>query len=448
VLAAAGPLHAERTAVVVGHGRDQVSAHLAEVAPAVLSVVQEQQNGTGHAVRVALEALGGVEGTVVVLPGDAPLLTAPSLAALVEEHHAAGNAATLLTALLPDPSGYGRVVRGADGRVRAIVEQRDADEATRAVREVGTSVYAFDGALLAQALGRITTDNVQGEEYLTDVVALFVADGRGVGAVTVVDHREAAGCNDRAQLAEAGAALRDRIVRAAMVAGVTVTDPATTWIDADVVLETEAVLEPFTILRGHTVVRAGAVVGPSSQLTDTIVESGARVVASTTVGAVIGEGAEVGPYTYLRPGAVLKAGAKAGAYVEIKNSEVGAGSKVPHLTYVGDATIGERTNIGAATIFVNYDGVNKHRATVGDDVRVGSDTMIVAPVTIGDGAYTAAGSVITEDVPPGDLAVARGRQRNVAGWVARRRAGTRSAESAAKAVREGEQQPTDGRDPG
>jgi bifunctional UDP-N-acetylglucosamine pyrophosphorylase/glucosamine-1-phosphate N-acetyltransferase len=447
VLAAAAPLHADRTAVVVGHLRDQVAVHLAEVAPAAVTVVQEQQNGTGHAVRVTLEALGPLTGTVVVLPGDAPLLTAPSLAALVDEHHAAGHAATLLTAVMPDATGYGRIVRDSAGGVRAIVEQRDADAATLALHEVGTSVYAFDGALLADALARLTTDNAQGEEYLTDVVAILVGDGRTVGAVTVADHAEAAGCNDRAQLAVAGAGLRERYVRAAMLAGVTVTDPASTWVDADVVLEAEATIEPFTILEGRTVVRSGATVGPSSHLIDTVVERGARVVASTAKGAVVGEDAEVGPYTYLRPGAVLHAHAKAGAYVEIKNSEVGAGSKVPHLSYVGDATIGERTNIGAATVFVNYDGVAKHRTTVGDDVRIGSDTMLVGPVAIGDGAYTAAGSVITQDVPPGDLGVARGTQRNIAGWVVRKRPGSRSAQAAEAALAGTDgRQTTDARD--
>ncbi|MDX6228165.1 MAG: bifunctional UDP-N-acetylglucosamine pyrophosphorylase / glucosamine-phosphate N-acetyltransferase, partial [Frankiales bacterium] len=316
VLAAAGPLHAEHTLVVVGHGRGLVAEHLAAILPTARAVVQEQQNGTGHAVRVALEGAGvDLDGTIVVLPGDAPLLTSPALAAMLEEHHAAGNAATLLTASLPDPTGYGRVVRDRTGAVVAIVEQRDADEATLAVREVGTSVYAFDAALLRAALGRLTTDNAQGEEYLTDVVAGLVADGRPVGAVTVADHREAAGVNDRAQLAAVGVTLRDRIVHAAMIAGATVTDPSTTWIDADVVVESDARIEPYTILKGRTVVRAGAVVGPSSQLTDTIVEPGASVLASTTIGAHIGAGAEVGPYTYLRPGTVLGADTKAGAYV-------------------------------------------------------------------------------------------------------------------------------------
>lgn len=439
VLAAAAPLHAEHTVVVVGHGRDLVTEHLATLAPTARAVVQDQQNGTGHAVRVALDALatlGGatLEGTVVVLPGDAPLLTAPALVAMVEEHVRAGNAATLLTARLPDPTGYGRVVRDKAGAVLAIVEQRDADGPTRAIDEVGTSVYAFDAALLRGALGRLTTGNAQGEEYLTDVIAIFVADGRPVGAVTVADHHEAAGVNDRAQLAAVGAALRDRIVRAAMIAGVTVTDPSSTWIDADVVVEADAVLEPYTILKGHTVVRSGAVIGPSSQLTDTTVESGATVLASCTVGAHVGAGAEVGPYSYLRAGTVLGARSKVGAYVEVKNATVGEASKVPHLSYVGDATIGERTNIGAATIFANYDGVAKHHSTVGSDVRVGSDNVLVAPVTIGDGAYTGASTVVRDDVAPGELAVSMGAQRNIAGWVARKRPGTRSALAAEAAA--------------
>ena len=442
VLHAAAPLGATHTVVVVGHGRDKVIEHLAGSA---LPVVQEEQNGTGHAVRVALEALEELTGSVVVLPGDAPLLTAPALTALVAEHHDAGNAATLLTALMPDPTGYGRVVRDSAGGVLAIVEQRDADAATLLVNEVGTSVYAFDAVLLREALGNLRTDNAQGEEYLTDVIAMFVAAGRPVGAVTVHDHREAAGVNDRAQLAEAGAALRERIVHAALLAGVTVTDPSSTWIDADVVLETDAVIEPFTVLKGATVVRAGAVVGPYSQLTDAVVGAGARVLASTLIGAQVGPGASVGPYSYLRPGTVLGVGSKAGAFVEIKQTTVGDGSKVPHLSYVGDATIGERTNIGAATVFVNYDGVAKHHTTVGNDVRVGSDSMLVGPVTIGDGAYTAAGSVIIQDVPPGALGVARAQQRNIIGWVARKRAGTKSAESAARA--QPGQETTEAQDP-
>jgi bifunctional UDP-N-acetylglucosamine pyrophosphorylase / glucosamine-1-phosphate N-acetyltransferase len=421
VVAAARALEPEHLVVVVGHAREQVAAHLAEIDERATAVVQEQQNGTGHAVRVALEGLEDLSGTVVVVPGDAPLLTAHTLRRLVAEHAERQAATTLLTARMPDPSGYGRVVRDDTGGVRAVVEHKDADEATRRIDEVAVSVYAFDAARLRQALGELSTDNAQGEEYLTDVVGLHVDAGLPVAAHTADDGAETMGVNDRVQLSEARRHLNDRLVRAAMLAGVTVVDPQTTWLDAQVELEPDVTIRPGTQLHGRTVVRAGAVVGPDTTLTDTEVGGGATVVRTHAEGASIGEGASVGPFTYLRPGTVLGRGAKAGAYVEIKASEVGDGSKVPHLSYVGDATIGAGSNIGAATVFVNYDGQRKHRTEVGDGVRVGSDTMLVAPVTIGDGAYTAAGSVITQDVPPGALGVGRARQRNIEGWVARAR---------------------------
>ncbi len=424
VLAATATLEPGRTLVVVGHAREAVSAHVAEVAPAALPVVQEQQNGTGHAVRVALEAVGPLEGTVVVVPGDSPLLTADTLARLVTEHERLHAATTLLTAVVDDPTGYGRVLRAPGGGVTGIVEHKDADDAQRQVREVATSVYAFDAAHLRDALGRLSTDNAQGEEYLTDVVGLHADAGLAVAAVTAADPTETMGVNDRAQLADAGTALRDRLVRRHMLAGVTVVDPATTWLDVTVELEPDVVLHPGCQLQGATVVRAGAEVGPDCTLTDTTVGEGARVRRAECVSADVGHGAQVGPYTYLRPGTRLGPGSKAGGFVEMKAAELGEGAKVPHLSYVGDAEIGPRSNIGAATVFVNYDGRDKHRTVVGSDVRVGSDTMLVAPVSVGDGAYTAAGSVITTDVPPGALGVSRARQRNIEGWVARKRGDT------------------------
>jgi bifunctional UDP-N-acetylglucosamine pyrophosphorylase/glucosamine-1-phosphate N-acetyltransferase len=311
--------------------------------------------------------------------------------------------------------------------VLAIVEQRDATEAQRAIAEINSGVYAFDGKLLRDALSRLRTDNSQGEEYLTDVLAILRDDGHRVGAVATPDHHEILGVNDRVQLAELRRLLNDRVLEAWMRAGVTVVDPASTWIDVQATLAADSTIHPNTQLHGRTEIATGAVIGPNSTLRDTIVGAGASVVASHATGAEIGPGATVGPYSYLRPGTRLGAKAKAGAFVEIKNSGIGAGSKVPHLSYVGDAEIGEGSNIGAATIVVNYDGVAKHRTVVGDHARIGSDSMLIAPVTIGDGAYTAAGSVITEDVPPGALAVARGRQRNVEGWVERRRPGSRAA---------------------
>ncbi len=439
VLAAVSALQPDHLVVVVGHGRDLVVERLASIAPDARTAVQEQQNGTGHAVRVALAALEGerLDGPVLVVAGDTPLLTTASLAALLGEHADAGAASTVLTAVVDDPTGYGRVLRdAATGRVTGIVEQKDADDAQRAVREINSGVYAFDVVALRDALGRLTTDNAQGEEYLTDVLGLHVAAGLAVAAVEAADPDEILGVNDRVQLAQARALLRDRINERWMREGVTIVDPATTWIDVDVTLERESVVERNTALQGRTTVAAGAVVGPDTTLVDVVVGEGASVVRTHGSGAVIGPRATVGPFTFIRPGTVLGETAKLGAYVEAKNAVVGRGSKVPHLSYVGDVEIGEGSNIGAATVVVNYDGVDKHRTVIGDHVRVGSDTMLVAPVTIGDGAYTAAGSVITEDVPAGAMAVGRARQRNVEGWVGRKRAGSASAQAAAAAAPE------------
>jgi bifunctional UDP-N-acetylglucosamine pyrophosphorylase/glucosamine-1-phosphate N-acetyltransferase len=436
VLHATAPLDAARTAVVVGHGRDQVAAMLAEWAPAVVTAVQDRQLGTGHAVRVALSALDDLapEDTVVVLPGDTPLLTSGTLTALAGHHRAEGAAATVLTAVLEDATGYGRVVRDDVGGVRAIVEHRDADAATAAIREINTGVYVFRAGPLRSALSRLNRQNAQGEEYLTDVVGLLVGDGSPVAARVVADPAEAAGVNDRVQLAAAGRALRDRIVEAAMRAGTTVIDPRTTWIDADVTLEPDTTIAPHTALHGRTHLARGAEVGPECTLTDTVVGPGATVVRTTADQAEIGAGAAVGPYSHLRPGTRLGREGKIGSFVETKSAELGDQTKVPHLAYVGDAVIGDRSNIGCTTVFVNYDGVAKHRTVIGSDVRIGSDTMLVAPVTIGDGAYTGAGAVIREDVPPGALAVREGRQRIIEGWVARRRPGSPAAQAAAGAA--------------
>jgi bifunctional UDP-N-acetylglucosamine pyrophosphorylase/glucosamine-1-phosphate N-acetyltransferase len=433
VISAVGGLDPQHLVVVVGHGRDAVTEHLAEIAPHAESAFQAEQRGTGHAVRLALDNVPELTGTVIVVPGDAPLMTTATFEALLEEQTRAQATTTLLTAVVPDPTGYGRIIRGDNDRVMAIVEERDATDEERALREVGTSVYAFDIEALRAAVAHLSTDNAKGEEYLTDVIAAQVDDGLVVAAHQAADWHETVGINDRVQLAAASAYLRDRINRMHMHAGVTIADPATTWIGVDVALEPDVVIQPGSRLFGATRVASGATVGPDTTLVDTKVGAGARVRSSTCDGAEIGPQAEVGPYTYLRPGTHLGPRTKAGAYVEIKGSEVGADTKVPHLSYVGDATIGERSNIGAATVFVNYDGQDKHRSTVGDDVRIGSDTMLVAPVDVGDGAYTAAGSVITQDVPPGAMGVARARQRNVEGWVERRRPGTPAADAAARA---------------
>ena len=428
---AAHGLAAERLVVVIGHGRDAVAEHLARIAPDARVVVQEQQLGTGHAVQCALPEAGELSGgTVVVTYGDVPLLAPDTLAGLVATHRDSGDAVTVLTARVADPTGYGRIVRDADGSVSAIIEHRDATDAQRTIEEINSGIYAFDGDVLVDALARLRPDNDQGELYLTDVLGLARAAGGRIGALVVDDVWQVEGVNDRVQLAALRRELNRRVLDDWMRAGVTVVDPASTWVDVTVRLDRDVTLEPGTILRGSTTVATGAVVGPESLLVDCTIDAGARVVRTHATAARIGARAEVGPFTYLRPGCVLAEGAKAGAYVEMKNAQVGPGSKVPHLSYVGDATIGTGTNIGAATIFVNYDGVAKHASVVGDHVRIGSDTMLVAPVHIGDGAYTAAGSVITEDVPPGALGLGRARQRTVVGWVARRRAGSAAARAA------------------
>ncbi len=422
VVAASRELDPAHLVVVVGHGREQVTAHLAEIDPLARAVVQEEQKGTGHAVRVALDTMPGLTGTLVVLPGDAPLLTTHTLQMLVAEHERSGAATTVLTARLDDATGYGRVVRSASGQVDAIVEHKDADAATREVREINSSVYAFDVEQLRATLAQLTTDNAQGEEYLTDVVGLHRESGFVVAAHVAPVAAEVMGINDRVQLAEARGLLRDRVVEQHQRAGVTIDDPAGTWLDVQVSLDADATIRTGCQLSGSTQVAAGAVVGPDTTLVDTLVGADATVLRAHCVGAVIGPEANVGPFTYLRPGTRLGRRSKAGGFVEVKASTLGEGAKVPHLSYIGDAAIGDRTNIGAATVVVNYDGRDKHPTIIGNDVRIGSDTMLVAPVEVGDGAYTAAGSVITQDVPPGALGVGRARQRNIEGWVARRRA--------------------------
>jgi bifunctional UDP-N-acetylglucosamine pyrophosphorylase/glucosamine-1-phosphate N-acetyltransferase len=411
-----------------------VRGHLTEIAPAATPVLQAEQRGTGHAVRMVMEAVGDLAGSVVVVNGDFPLVRPETLAGLVDAHEAAGAGTTILTAEVPDPTGMGRVMRGPDGAVERVVEERDATAGQRAIREINAGAYVFDALTLRQMLGKLGSHNEQGEEYLTDVVGLLVAGGYPVTAYRAPDPVEVLGCNDRAELATLRAALRDRINVGWMRSGVSIIDPATTWIDVTVTLGRDATVEPNTHLRGATTIAENAVVGPDTTVVDSVVGAAATVLRAHVVGAEIGERAQVGPYAYLRPGTKLGPKVKIGTYVETKNADVGEGAKVPHLSYVGDASIGEGTNIGAATVFVNYDGVNKHRTVIGSHARTGADNMFVAPVEVGDGAYTAAGSVITQNVPPGALGVARATQRNVEGWVPRKRPGTAAAAAAAEAA--------------
>ncbi|MGP4021160.1 bifunctional UDP-N-acetylglucosamine diphosphorylase/glucosamine-1-phosphate N-acetyltransferase GlmU [Saccharopolyspora sp. 5N708] len=438
VRAAAG-IDPDALVVVLGHGRDAVAEHLTALATAVdrpiSAAVQEEQLGTGHAVACGLSELpADLTGTVLVSYGDVPLLDSATLRGLLDEHRGSGNAVTVLTAVVDDPTGYGRMLRDADGQVLGIVEQKDATAEQAEITEINSGVYAFDAEVLADALKQLSTNNSQGELYLTDVLSIARADGRAVGALVCADPWLVEGVNDRVQLARLGAELNRRLLLHWMRAGVTITDPNSVWLDCDVVLDRDVLLEPGVQLRGGTTVGEGATVGPDTTLTGCAIEAGASVVRTHAEGAEVGPNAKVGPFAFLRPGTRLAASGKIGTFVETKNASIGEGTKVPHLTYVGDATIGAQSNIGAATIFVNYDGVAKHHTVIGSHTRTGADNMFVAPVEVGDGAYTAAGSVITQDVPPGAMAVARGRQRNIEGWVARRRPGTAADQAAQQAL--------------
>ncbi len=449
VLTAARALEPRHVVAVIGHSREQVGPHVQELMPDCLLAVQQDQQGTADAVRAGLEALqqqaAGFTGTVVVMTGDTPLLEGATLVELVADHARASRAVTVLTGEVPDPFGYGRVVRDAAGDVAAIVEENEADEQTAALREINSGIFAFDADFLAGALDRISNDNAKGEYYLTDVVGIARGDSAQVGAFVTPDVTQTEGANDRAQLAALAAEKNRRIVAHWMREGVTIVDPSTTWIDVDVTLEPDAAILPGVQLFGATTVAEDAVVGPDCTLKDVEVRRGAKVVRTHGELAVVGERALVGPFSYLRPGTELGAGGKIGAFVETKNARIGEGAKVPHLSYVGDASIGEGTNIGAGTIVANYDGVSKHRTIVGRHARTGSNNTFVAPVSIGDGAVTGGGTVVREDVPAGALAVSSPPLRIIVDWVARRRAGSAGDRAARDAAGPREAPGTSGR---
>jgi bifunctional UDP-N-acetylglucosamine pyrophosphorylase/glucosamine-1-phosphate N-acetyltransferase len=429
-VAAASSVQPQQIVVVVGHQRDQVEAHLADIAPHVTIAVQEEQLGTGHAVQCGLTQLDDLSGDVVVTMADVPMLTGETLADLVTSHRNAAATVTLLTARLDDPSGYGRVVRDADDRVSQIVEDKDATPDQRGISEINSGIYVFDAEMLRTGLEEVTAENAQNEFYLTDVVAVARRLDKHVHAHLIDDLWQTEGINDRVQLWRMGAEMNRRILQSWMRAGVTVVDPATTWVHASVDLAPDVTLLPGTSLEGATSVKAGAIIGPDTTLTDVEVDEGATVCRTQGSLSVIGAGASVGPFAYLRPGTVLGANGKIGTFVETKNAQIGDGAKVPHLTYAGDAIIGDGVNIGAGTIFANYDGVTKSTSRIGRHSFVGSNSVLVAPIVIGDGAYVAAGSTITGDVESGQLSVARGQQRNINGWVARKRPGTKTAAAA------------------
>ena len=434
VLATAAQLEPSHVIAVVRHEREAVVATVTELMPNAIIVDQDDIPGTGRAVEVAVDALpADFDGDVVVVSGDVPLLDAPTLVSLIEAHRAAAASATLLSALMEDATGYGRIVRGSDDALDRIVEQKDATDAELAITEVNSGTYVFRLSSLRAQLPQLSTANAQGEKYLTDVIGLLRAAGDQVAALPVADGWRVAGVNDRAQLAEAARRMNQLIVRKWQLEGVTVEDPATTWIDDTVTLAPDVEILPGTQLKGATLVGVGAVIGPDTTLVDTEVGAGATVKRTDATLAVIGENASVGPFAYLRPGTYLGADGKIGTFVETKNSTIGVGSKVPHLSYIGDTTIGDHTNIGAGAITANYDDVAKHKTIIGSHVHSGSHTVFVAPVTVGDGAKTGAGTVVRKDVPPGALAVTVAPQRNREGWVQENRAGTDSAKAADEA---------------
>ncbi|GAA3873927.1 bifunctional UDP-N-acetylglucosamine diphosphorylase/glucosamine-1-phosphate N-acetyltransferase GlmU [Leifsonia kafniensis] len=433
VLATVQTLDAAHIVSVVRHERDSVAAVITEQLPASLIVDQDEIPGTGRAVEQAVAALpDDFDGDILVVNGDVPLLDADTLAEFIAAHRAGDTSATVLSAHFDDATGYGRIIRSESGSFDRIVEQKDATEAERAVDEINAGVYIFAAAELRDQLAHLGTDNAQGEKYLTDVIGLLRAAGSDVSAVPVVHSWLVAGINDRAQLSEAALRLNALIVRGWQLAGVTIVDPATTWIDLHAQLAPDVTLLPGTQIQGATVVATGAIVGPDTTLLDCEIGENAVVKRTDATLAVIGAGASVGPFAYLRPGTVLGENGKIGTFVETKNATIGEGSKVPHLSYIGDTVVGVGSNVGAGTITANYDGVNKHKTVVGSHVRTGSHNVFVAPVRIGDGAYTGAGTVVRKDVPAGSLAINVAPQRNMDGWVQANRPGTDAAQAASE----------------
>lgn len=418
VIDAARDAGVERVVSVVGHAREQV-VPLVEADTDV--VVQERQDGTAGAVAVCAEALADFDGSLVVLSGDCPLITADTISELVRAREEADAAVVVLTMEFANPFGYGRIVRAADGSVERIVEQKDATPEQAAITECNSGFYCFDARALFSALDQVSDDNAQGEFYLTDVLEICRRAGRRVIGVPAADVSECLGVNSRAQLAEVTGIMRDRINARHLAAGVTMWDPSSVWIGPDVKIARDVEILPQVILMGSTVIGEDSVIGPNTRLTDTAVGRGCVIDETIAVEAVVDDGATCGPRAYLRPAAHLCEGAKAGTHVEIKKSTIGAGSKVPHLSYVGDATIGEGVNLGAGTITCNYDGAKKWPTVIGDGVFVGSSTMLVAPVNVGAGSLIGAGSVITKDVSPDALALGRARQVEIEGWAAENR---------------------------
>ncbi|WP_223069034.1 bifunctional UDP-N-acetylglucosamine diphosphorylase/glucosamine-1-phosphate N-acetyltransferase GlmU [Paenibacillus caui] len=409
----------DRKVVVVGHGAEAVRSYLGTTAEFVL---QEQQLGTGHAVKQAKELLGSENGTTVVICGDTPLVTPETLEALFALHEEQGAAVTVLTASMDEPHGYGRVIRDEQGRVKRIVEQKDCSPEENLVKEINTGTYCFDNAKLFDALDKVTNQNAQQEYYLTDCLGILVSQGEKAAAYMTSDGAESIGVNDRVALSQAEAFMRARIVRQHMLNGVTIIDPGATYIGADVEIGADTVIYPGSILSGRTKIGEDCKIGPQTEIDNSIIHDGAAVKHSVLSQAEVGSGTTVGPFAYLRPGAVLGEDVKVGDFVEIKNATLGNGSKVSHLSYIGDAKVGKNVNIGCGAITVNYDGYNKSITEIEDDAFIGSNVNLIAPVKVGKGAYVVAGSTITQSVSDNDLAIARQRQENKAGYADKIRA--------------------------
>jgi bifunctional UDP-N-acetylglucosamine pyrophosphorylase/glucosamine-1-phosphate N-acetyltransferase len=412
-----------RTIVIIGHGADTVRSFVGGRAECVL---QEEQLGTGHAVLQAGKLIGEEDGTTVVVCGDTPLIRPETIRAMLEEHERSGAAATLMTAVVPDPAGLGRVIRGEDGRVERIVEHKDCTPDELAITEINAGTYCFDNRKLFEALRKVKNDNAQGEYYLTDVIGILHDAGETIAAYRTTDPAEAAGVNDRIALAEAERLMRERINRRHLAAGVTIIDPQTTYIDAEVEIGADTVIWPGTILRGRTVIGEDCVIGPQADITDSVIGRDVTVRHSVLLEAEVGDGCTIGPFANLRPGSKLAAGCRIGDFVELKNAKLGEGTKVPHLSYVGDAIVGRNVNFGCGAITVNYDGYNKSVTEIGDRAFIGSNVNLIAPVKIGEDAYVVAGSTITHDVKPNDMAIARERQINKEGYAEKLRARARA----------------------
>jgi bifunctional UDP-N-acetylglucosamine pyrophosphorylase/glucosamine-1-phosphate N-acetyltransferase len=430
VLATAHSLAASHVVTVLRYQREQIQQYIETHFPRTLIAEQNDVPGTGSAVEAALAQLPKeFQGDVLVLSGDVPLIDVASIADLIEIHRAAANAATLVTTVLENPTGYGRILRARQDLV-GIVEESDASPTEREIQEVNAGVYLFSASTLRSALEQIGTANAQGEKYLTDVPALLLKQGSKVAAHPIADHWLVAGINDRAQLTEVAAELNRRILRGWQLAGVTIQEPASTWIDISVQLGEDVTLLPGTRLLGLTRVGVDSVIGPDTTIRDSEVGAGVTVLRSEVTDSRIADGASVGPFSHLRAATEMGPGSKVGAFVETKNVRIGAEAKLPHLIYAGDGSIGAHSNIGAGTIFANYDGIKKHRTEIGESVHIGSSNVLVAPITVDDGAYTAAGTIVRKPVAAGELAMNPKPQQNLAGWVLERRPGTPAAEAA------------------